>query len=309
MSFKLTREGAYGHVSVLIAKSPNLALLSDIVKSSEPADIQTAISRGIVKPAYSVLLQTKTLGDAEDVVYNFYRSLFSELESFMPLPYNSYVKRFIEIFDLDKIASVALSAERRKLELKYFMGCLAPLVEYLIHAKKPPKEFSPYISCLGVSGGQSVLDTVRCLIKVYLERVVDILSSVARLEPVENSRRVFYVFSLLRFYRYVVNSRLLKEMCDVELKDFAKRVNTPSKYIQIAVEVAEKLEKHVKEDPTLLTVHELKAVYELLKHLLYTPHSLIDRLTYLLVHKYYEVPFIRYLALHKYIGGDRALTV
>lgn len=301
MTFKLTREGAYGYVSVLIAKFPGLAQLSGIIESDEPVDIQVAISRGILRPEYSTLLQVKDLSDAENCVYNFYSSLFSELESFIPWPHDCYVKRFIEIFDLDKIASVAFSTERYKLKLKHTIGYVEPLIEYLVHAKKVPADFSPYTSCLDMGKEPGALETVKCLIKVYVHRVTSVLDEVAKLEPVENSRKVFYVFSLMRFYRYIMNSKLLKEVYNVELKDFAEGVGVPPAYALIVIEIAEKMEEYVKKDPTLLNVHELKALHELLKHLLYTPHSLIDRLTYLLVHKYYEVPFIRYLALHKHI--------
>lgn len=300
MSLKLTKEGAYGYVSVLISKSPSLIFLLESIESSEPIDIQVAISRGILGSEYSMFLQAKSVDDVDENVYSFYKRLLEDLLRFLPKPYDYYTNFFAEIFDLDKVISLIFVMEKQRLKTKYITSQVEPLIEYIVYSKKTPSNLHTYINCLNTSKERTVLDVVKCFMRVYSERVVNILHLIGRLEPIENSLRMFYLFSLLRFYRYVLNHKLLKVAYNIELKDFAREIGVPTSITSLAIEKSEKLYEYVKKDPTSALIYELKSVYEHLKFLLYSPYSFIDRLTYLLIHKFYESMLVRYLALNRY---------
>lgn len=301
MSLKLTREGAYGYISILIAKSPNLDVLSNIIESGEVIDIQVAISKGILRPEYSMLLRAKTVDEVEDTLYSFYRQLLTELIGLIPKPYDNYANCFTEIFDLDKVISLIFSVEKQKLRPKYIVQHIIPLTNYILYSKKVESNVSSYISCLSAIGKELMpLNTIECIMKMYVKRVVNSLDSISGIESISNSLKIFYEFALLRFYRYVLNSKLLKLMYDTKLEDFAKEVSAPASILSRVIENIKKLDDYMKKDVTLYTVYELRSVYEDLKQLLYTPYSLIDRLTYLLVHKFYEALFVRYLATYRF---------
>lgn len=298
MGFRLTRDGAYGIVSIMLAKSPDLTVLSNIIESDEPIDVQLAISKGFLNPDYSPLQQVKTVIDADEVISSFYKNQFSKLMGFTPLPYRLYVKHFIEIFDLDKVVSTIFTGNRGKLELKHNIGCLEPLINYLTLGKKPPMELSQYMDCL--DNEHSLLNTVRCFVEKYSARVNNALDLVAEVEPVDDTRGLFHVFSQIRLHRYLMNSKLLRETHSVEPRASGGEALVPLMYLHKAEELMERLVEQAGKDPVLTIVYEYRELYELLNKLLYTPYSLIDRLTYLLIYKYYEVPFVRYIALHSY---------
>lgn len=301
MGLKLTREGAYGYISVLIARSPSLVTLSNIVESDEVIDIQTAVSRGILGSEYLVLIQANSIDDVEEGLNNFYKHLLTEVLRFVPKPYDDYVDCFIEIFDLDKVISLMFSAEKQKLKLKHSMSRIESLASYILHSNNisDEKPISFYTSCLNINKEPVILNTIKCFMRVYVERVVDKLNSIGKLEPVDNSLKVFYEFSLLRLYRYIASSRLLR-IYGAKPEDLAREIRIPSSIISKIIEDIKKLDEYLRKDLTLYTVYELKSVYGNLRSLLYTPHSFVDRLTYFLVHKFYESMFIRYTALHRY---------
>ncbi|MEM1525837.1 MAG: hypothetical protein QW775_01510 [Ignisphaera sp.] len=300
MSLKLTKEGAYGYISVLISKSPNLALLLDIIESSEPIDVQTAISRGILGSEYSLLIQAKSIDSIDEIVYNSYKHLIEDLLKFMPKPYNYFVDHFVEIFDLDKVISMIFMMEKQKLKVKYIVSQIGPLMEYIVYSKRASGALSSYTNCLSISKERPILDVIKCLMKVYVDRVVNTLYLVSELEPIENSLKIFYLFSLLRFYRYVLNYKMLRITYNIELKDFAKEIGVPISIISLAIEKTDKIYEYIKKDRSYALIYELKSIYEQLKLLLYSPYSFIDRLTYLLIHKFYESMLIRYLTMHRY---------
>lgn len=301
MSLKLTKEGAYGYISVLIAKSPSIATLMNIMESSEAMDIQSAISRGILGSEYSVLLQPRTINDAEDSIYNFYKQLLEEVAMLTPKPYDGYVNYFVEIFDIDKVISLMFTAEKQKLKMKHIISRLEPLVNYIVYLKKTDADIASYLSCINIGKELPIVNTVECFIEVYAKRVISALDKVGKLEAVDNSLSVFYEFSILRLYKYITNSRLLLKMPNIaKLEEFAKEIGIPAPLMTRIIEDIKRLDEYVGKDLTLYTVYELKSIYDRLKYLLYTPHSFIDRLTYFLIHKFYEAIFVRYLVLHRY---------
>lgn len=301
MSLKLTREGAYGYISVLIAKSPNLTVLSNVIESGEAMDIQIAISKGILRSEYSMLLQARTIEEIEDNLYSFYVRLLREVVGLMPKPYKSYANYFIEIFDLDKMISLIFSIEKQKLRPKYIAPNIVPLANYILYAEKVEGNALSYISCLlAIDKESSIVNTIECLMKIYTKRVINALENVGKVESVNNSLRMLYEFSLLRFCRYVLNSKLLRLTYSIRLEDFARKVSAPVPIVSKVMENMKKLEECMRKDVALYMVYELRFIYDDLKHLLYTPYSLIDRLTYLLIHKFYEALFVRYLAMHRF---------
>ncbi|MEM4789317.1 MAG: hypothetical protein QXM55_04435 [Ignisphaera sp.] len=300
MSLKLTKEGAYGYVSVLISKSPNLALLLEIIESDSPIDIQTAISRGILGSEYSLFLQMKSIDDIDEAIYNFYKYYLENLIKYIPRPYDNFINCFIEVFDLDKVISMIFILEKQKLRSRYIISQIEPLIEYIVYSKKSIGNLPLYTVCLSANKGQTVLDVVKCFTKIYIDRVANTLHSISEVELIENSLKIFYLFSSLRSYRYILSCRMLKSTCNIEIKDFIKEMGMPTPIALLAIEKINKIYEHIKKDPTFALIHELKSIYEQLKSLLYSPYSFIDRLTYLLIHKFYESMFIRYLAMNKY---------
>ncbi|MEM0356117.1 MAG: hypothetical protein QXY53_05915 [Desulfurococcaceae archaeon] len=298
MVFKLTREGAYGYISILIAKSPNIITLSNIVEADESIDIETAISKGFLNPGYSILTHVKKISDVDNSINSFYREVFNRLMDFMPNPYRVYVKYFVEVFDLDRVVSTFFSIDKSRLESKNTMGFLEPLIEYVIYGKKPPEDLMQYVVCLDRE--RKVLDTVKCLVEKYIGRVTQSLDQIAVFESVTSSYGLFHMFSQLRLYRYIMNSKLLGEAKYVEYRYRIGKTVVPQTYVYKVGEFIEKLMDYAEKNPLMINVYEYRFLHEPLDTLKYTPHSLIDRLTYFLINKYYEVPFIRYLALHSY---------
>lgn len=300
MSLKLTKEGIYGYISVLISKSPNLALLLEVIESGEPIDVQVAISRGILGPEYLLFLQAKSVENIDESVYKFYKHFLEDLMKYTPKPYDYYLNYFAEVFDLGKVISMIFVIEKQKLKTKYIVSKIEPLIEYIMYSKKIPEDLSSYTNCLSLGKERTVLDSIKCFMRVYSDRVVNTFHLISELEPIDNSLRIFYLFSLLRFYWYILNHKMLRVAYNIELKDFAKEINIPASITSQAIEKTSRLYEYVKKDPTYALIYELKSIYEQLKFLLYTPYSLIDRFTYLLIHKFYESILIRYLAMHKY---------
>lgn len=300
MGLKLTRECTYGYVSILIARSPDLIALSNAVEVGEPADIQTAIFRGLLGPEYSALAQAKAVDEAEDRVYNIYKELVSGLAGLAPVPYNRYVDRFAEAFDIDKAVSLALSVERRTVMPKRMLSRVEALLDHVLYSKAVEGEASAYRGCLGLGSSVNALKTAECFVRVYVDRVSNALKEVDKVEPVDASLRVFYEFALLRLYRYLASSRALRVAEGVGAEAIAKGVGIPAQYAPKALEVVRKLNECLEKGFSLYTVCELRSLYSDLRHLLFTPYSLVDRLTYLLIHKFYESMLVRHLAMHRY---------
>ncbi|MEM4902694.1 MAG: hypothetical protein QXK25_04425, partial [Ignisphaera sp.] len=147
---------------------------------------------------------------------------------------------------------------------------------------------------------------IECVHRVYLSRVVAVLKflstpSLNNIVLIDARRSVdaLHLFVLIRLYSYLMNvQKLKKERIVIDM--FLERYRLARHLRDIFLRVINGIERGIDRDISLLLVYESKYINRELKDMLIYSPTLLDRLTYLLIEKFYESKLVRYIAMKKY---------
>ncbi|MEM1720586.1 MAG: hypothetical protein QXZ16_06045 [Ignisphaera sp.] len=297
MNMKLSEAASYGYVTILISKSPSIELLTDILEHEKTIDISTAVARGILPVEYTRLSRYEDVESIDNAVYSFYLELIIELSKYLPNLYSRYLETFIEIYDIDRIA-ISLETRSSK-SLEYMFSRFGSIAQSLT-GYRADLLHNDYKMCLE---SESIIE---CVHRVYLSRVVAVLKflstpSLNNIVLIDARRSVdaLHLFVLIRLYSYLMNvQKLKKERIVIDM--FLERYRLARHLRDIFLRVINGIERGIDRDISLLLVYESKYINRELKDMLIYSPTLLDRLTYLLIEKFYESKLVRYIAMKKY---------
>lgn len=298
MNARFSEAASYGYVTILISKSPRIDVLADIIERGEAVDIPTAVARGILSTEYLKLGRYEDVEGVDSAIHSFLLELIKNLSRCLPTLYNNYLETFVEVYDIDRV--VAVLETRSTKTLNHMFSRLEATAQSLIRGGKSLQAHD-YGRCFE---SKSI---VECMYRVYLNRVVEILRSLcvpslSNVVPtdIRKSTNIVYLFVLARLYSYEINMRRLgldKDRVDVSilLKNEVSR-----NVIGMFSNIATNIEREAGRNPSLALVYEAKYINRDARDILLYSPTLLDRLTYLLIEKFYESKLVRYIAMKKY---------
>ncbi|MEM1541122.1 MAG: hypothetical protein QW101_00470 [Ignisphaera sp.] len=294
---KLSEAASYGYVTILISKSPSIELLTDILEHERTIDIPTAAARGILPVEYTRLSRYDDVESIDNAVHSFYLELIRDLSKYLPNMYSRYLETFAEVYDIDRIA-ISLEIRSSK-PLEYMFSRYGSLAQSLI-GHRANLLHNDYKLCLE---SESIIE---CVYRVYLSRVVAILKTLSTpslnniaLTDIRKSVDALHLFVLIRLYSYLMNvQKLKKERIVIDM--FLEKYRFARHLRDIFSRVINGIEREIDRDVSFLIVYESRYVSRELKDMLIYSPTLLDRLTYLLIEKFYESKLVRYIAMKKY---------
>lgn len=297
MSTRLSEAASYGYVTILISKSPSIDMLTDIIERGEAIDISTAVTKGVLPTEYLKLSRYEDIDSVDSAIYTFYLELIRELSRYLPIPYTKYLEVFVEAYDIDIISSLG---EQGKKIPKYMFSRLGSATGLSTEGKKG-LPVSDYSVCFKLKS------VIECTYRIYLKRVTNVLrslhtpslSSIA--VDIRKSTDLLYLFVLTRLYSHVMNAKRLS--IDIEYTDvatFLQKYGTPRNVMEVFSKIATKIESEFNKSPSLALIYEARHINVEAKNVLMYSPTLLDRLTYLLIEKFYESKLVRYIAMKKY---------
>lgn len=291
MSTGLSEAAAYGYVSILIAKSPSVHVLADLVENNERIDLQQIVAKGIISSDYLKLSRYEDIESIDMEIDRLYIDFFKELTKYLPQQYSRYVEIFTEIFDIDKIAVMIVTPkEFLKKPKQVYTKSSQLLLDFVISRSGGEID---YVVCFKSSS------TVECIFETYLNRLFVMLKNISRLIDIKISMHMLYLFTLLRLYSYVLNERKLKNKISISLENLIKKYQIPNHIIDKFSKCVNYIENEFSKNASFITIYEARIVGTIVKDVLLYSSSLIDKLTYLLITKFYEAKLMRYIATKK----------
>lgn len=297
MSSRLSEAAAYGYITISISKSPSLNVLADLVLQEEPVDIQQAVARGVLSVDYLRISKARDIEEVDEAIYQFYVEFFKELIKYLPGAYSRYVEVFLEVFDIDRVASLIMAGKSYAKSPRYLYSKLGLYMDMLTASVDESK--IGYALC-------AKSDTpIVCLYDKFIQRVSSALKSLSRhyqlytqTTPIdiELSTDSIHLFTLLRVYSYILNEQKLKSSTTIDVDSLIRKYSMSRWVLESFRRVTGSIDSYLRKKPSLLIAFEAKELNSLIKDkLLYSP-TLLDRLTYLLIDKFYESMLLRFIA-------------
>lgn len=297
MSIKLSEAAAYGYVSVLIAKSPSIDVLIDMVEHREHLDIQQAVAKGLLSSDYLRLTRYKDIENIDDGITQFYIEFFIDLIKYLPDVYGRYIEVFMEIFDIDKVIALLLSSREHVKKPRYMYTKLIQLDTILVGKSFEKIEYG---LC---TKSESIIE---CIYDKYIQRLLQILSNLSRLPlvnlqliDIELCKNSLYLFTLLRLYSYILNKHKLKIKNSISIEELIKKHIMSNWVTERLAKSLSLIEKELFKDPSLVIAYEAKAVNMEIKELLLYTATLLNKLTYLAITKFYESMLLRFIVMRR----------
>ncbi len=294
MSLAISDEALLGYIESILVKSPRIDVIAENLLQ-EDMDISMAIAKNLISGDYARLMNIRDVDELEENLFKLYDDLKKDVSRYLRESYRRYLDTVYELYDIDKIVAIASTLKHRRTVItsKYSLSNLSSLIEWLSMKRGDISMFSDYIKCVDTI-------SIECFYRSYLERVekvlVGIRSEKKMLFDYSKSMLALSLLALGRFYEYNLNCRYLKTCLEMAME----RVVSREYYKQISGlydKVFGPIQQCLFKDPSMYSICEALYIYRAIRDILFIPSSIVDVITMLFIHKYYEYRLIRYLAM------------
>ena len=279
MSFSLEVEGIKTLLFTFLDKNPKLEEILQHALENRPVDLSQLLARPNSRIQFYKLLSARNIDEVSNVLVEIEKAELDEVYRLLPLELRNYMKTFLLFYDMDLLYSSLVMKSSPRL-----LFSTANELEELCRGE--PK--------------------ATCIIMQVLKRARDALNKwsqrVPSPEDVTRTLSCLAVFSIVKFYRYVLNAEKLSLVPDEDKEHFIRRVidyyvpkNPTSRFILSKLDdILSNVESSFSRDPSRVLLYEAKYLYGFFKEILQYSTQAVDLLTLYLINRYYELFVLRY---------------
>jgi len=278
MSFSLEVEGIKTLLFTLLDKNPRLEEILQHALENRLVDLSQLLARPNSRIQFYKLLSARNIDEVSNVLVELEKAELGEVYRLLPLELRNYMKTFFLFYDIDLLYNSLIMKSSPR--LLFFS---ANELEELCRGE-------PKATCIIMQ----ILKMARDALNKWSQRVPSP-------EDVTRTLSCLAVFSIVKFYRYVLNAKKLSLVPDEDKEHFIRRVidyipkNPTSWFILSKLDgILSHVESSFSRDPSRALLYEAKYLYGFFKEILLYSSQAVDLLTLYLINRYYELFVLRY---------------